>query len=88
MTDEVISPLRRRRIEDMTIRKFGAKTQHDYVQRVKDFAVALRRSPASANKKDLRRFQLHLASKRCGHAQDERHSLGAALLFQCDARSA
>jgi hypothetical protein len=30
MTDEVISPLRRRMIEDMTIRKFGAKTQHDY----------------------------------------------------------
>jgi integrase/recombinase XerD len=25
-------------IEDMTIRKFAQKTQHDYVQRVKDFA--------------------------------------------------
>jgi len=31
MTDEVISPLRRRMIEDMAIRKLGAKTQHDYV---------------------------------------------------------
>jgi hypothetical protein len=32
MTDEAISPLRRRMIEDMTIRKLAAKTQHDYVQ--------------------------------------------------------
>ena len=39
MTDEAMSPLRRRMIEDMTIRKFAPKTQHDYVQRVKDFAT-------------------------------------------------
>jgi hypothetical protein len=32
MTDEAMSPLRRRMIEDMTIRKFAPKTQHDYVQ--------------------------------------------------------
>ena len=31
MTDECISPLRRRMIEDMTVRNFAAKTQHDYV---------------------------------------------------------
>jgi site-specific recombinase XerD len=66
MTDQAISPLRRRMIEDMTIRKFAAKTQHDYVQRVKDFAVFLRRSPASASKEDIRRFQLHLASTGAG----------------------
>jgi hypothetical protein len=29
MTDQVISPLRRRMIEDMAIRKFVPKTQHD-----------------------------------------------------------
>ena len=33
MTDEAMSPLRWRMIEDMTIRKFAPKTQHDYVQR-------------------------------------------------------
>jgi hypothetical protein len=33
MTDKCISPLRRRMIEDMTVRNFAAKTQHDYVQR-------------------------------------------------------
>ena len=47
MTDEAKSPLRRRMIEDMTIRKFAPKTQHDYVQRVKNFAAFLGRSPAS-----------------------------------------
>ena len=30
MTDEAMSPLRRRMIEDMTIRKFAPKTQHDF----------------------------------------------------------
>ena len=62
MTDKAVSPLRRRMIEDMTIRKLRAKTQHDYVQRVKDFATFLGRSPASASKEDVRRYQLHLAS--------------------------
>jgi len=66
MTDQAMSPLRLRMIEDMTIRKFGAKTQHDYVQRVKDFASFLGRSPASASKEDVRRFQLHLASNGAG----------------------
>src|SRR5215467_7655828 len=66
MTDQAVSPLRRRMIEDMTIRKFVAKTQHDYVQRVKDFAVFLGRSPSTASKEDVRRFQLHLASNGAG----------------------
>jgi len=35
MTDEAMSPSRRRMIEDVTIRKFAPKTQHDYVQRIK-----------------------------------------------------
>src|SRR5712671_6003943 len=44
MTDEAMSPLRRRMIEDMTIRKLAAKTQRDYVQRIKNFAAFLGRS--------------------------------------------
>jgi hypothetical protein len=39
MTDQAMSPLRRRMIEDRTIRKFAAKTQHDYLQRVKNLAA-------------------------------------------------
>jgi integrase/recombinase XerD len=66
MTKRAISPLRRRMIEDMTIRKFAQKTQHDYVQRVKDFASYLHRSPDTANPEDVRGFQLHLASSGAG----------------------
>src|SRR5882762_3513764 len=33
MTDEAMSPLRRRMIEDMTVRKLASKTQRDYVRR-------------------------------------------------------
>ena len=66
MTEQAISPLRRRMIEDMTIRKFAQKTQHDYVQRVKDFAKYLKRSPDTAKAEDVRGFQLHLASSGAG----------------------
>ena len=38
MTDECISPLRRRMIEDMTVRNFVAKTQTNYIRRVKNIA--------------------------------------------------
>jgi len=60
MTDEYISPLRRRMIEDMTVRNFGPKTQHDYIRAVTNLTRFLGRSPDTATAEDLRRFQLHL----------------------------
>src|ERR1700685_2371951 len=66
MTDQAMSPLRRRMIEDMTIRKFTPKTQHDYLQRVKNFAAYLGRSPATASCEDVRRYQLHLTASGVG----------------------
>jgi integrase/recombinase XerD len=36
-----ISPLRRRMIEDMTVRGFGEKTQSDYIRHVKNFTIFL-----------------------------------------------
>jgi integrase/recombinase XerD len=66
MTDQAMSPLRRRMIEDMTIRKFAAKTQHDYLQRVKNFAAYLGRSPDTASSEDVRRYQLHLTASGVG----------------------
>ena len=57
MTEQAISALRRRMIEDMAIRKFAAKTQHDYVQRVKDFAGFLGRAPDTARSEDVRRVR-------------------------------
>jgi site-specific recombinase XerD len=61
MTDQAMSPLRRRMIEDMTIRKLAAKTQQGYIRTVKDLATFIGRSPDKANFEDVRRFQLHLA---------------------------
>jgi integrase/recombinase XerD len=66
MTDKAMTPLRRRMIEDMTIRKFAPKTQHDYVQRIKNFAAFLGRSPDTASFEDVRRYQLHLAGSGVG----------------------
>jgi site-specific recombinase XerD len=66
MTDNAISPLRRRMIEDMTIRKVGPKTQAGYIRAVKNFADFLGRSPDQANAEDIRRYQLHLASSGLG----------------------
>jgi integrase/recombinase XerD len=79
MSDKTMSPLRRRMIEDMTIRKLAPKTRHDYVQRVKDFAAFLGRSPATASKEDVRRYQLHLASN--GAHTPKINSTASALRF-------
>lgn len=60
MNGESISPLRRRMIEDMTVRKFVEKTQKDYIRHVKGLSTFLGRSPDTATAEDLRRYQLHL----------------------------
>ena len=59
MTDTAISPLRRRMIEDMTIRGFAAQTQTGYLRSVRDFAAFLGRPPDTAHAEDPRRYQLH-----------------------------
>ena len=43
MTDEAMSPLRRRMIEDMTIRKLAPKTQHGYMQQGQELRCVPRR---------------------------------------------
>src|SRR5438067_806254 len=60
MTETAISPLRRRMIEDMTVRNFAADTQRNYIRAVKNLAIFLGRSPDTATREDLRLFQLHL----------------------------
>ena len=60
MTNEVISPLRQRPVEDMAIRKLSPKTQIGlHLRHVKNFAAFVGRSPDTASADDLRRFQLH-----------------------------
>ena len=50
--------LRKRMIEDMNVRGFSAKTQHDYLRIVSRFAGFLGRSPDLATSEDIRRFQV------------------------------
>jgi len=59
MTEMALSPLRRRMIEDMTVRNFVEKTQNDYIRQVKTFAAFLGRSPDTATAEELRLYQLH-----------------------------
>src|ERR1700751_4839009 len=61
MTDKAISPLRRRLIEDMTIRWLSANTQHQYIRHVKSFADFVGRSAGKATAEDVHHYQLHLA---------------------------
>ncbi|MBK6744460.1 MAG: site-specific integrase [Hydrogenophilales bacterium] len=55
-----ISPLRQRMLDDMRMRKFGEKTQLDYVRAVRKFTQYLGRSPDTASIDDLRNYQLYL----------------------------
>ena len=60
MNTKPISDLRRRMIEDMSIRNFGEKTQTDYIRHVERFVKFLGRSPETATGEDLRRYQVYL----------------------------
>ena len=53
-------------IEDMSVRHFASKTQHDYIRTVMKLTRFLGRSPDTATNEDLRRFQLHLTENRAG----------------------
>ena len=76
MTDAPISPLRRRMIEDMTIRKLAARTQEGYIRAVKNFSAFLGASPDTASAEDLRRYRLHLVASGAG-VPSINHSLTA-----------
>jgi len=60
MTEEKMTPLRQRMIEDMNIRGLGEKTQKAHIRNVKHFAAFLRRSPDTATPEDLRSYQLKM----------------------------
>ena len=57
MSDKPISDLRRRLLQDMTNRNFGAKTRHNYIRHIETFAKFLGRAPDTATGDDIRRFQ-------------------------------
>ena len=59
MSNKPISDLRRRMIEDMTVRSFSDNTKNDYIRHVETLAAFLGRSPDTVTGDDLRQFQLH-----------------------------
>src|SRR5579862_410597 len=57
-----LSPLRRRMIEDMTVRNLSPATQRSYVHAVSKFSRYFNRSPDRLGLEDVRAFQVHLVS--------------------------
>ena len=74
-----MSPLRRRMIEDMTIRNLSPATQQSYVHAVSKFSQYFGRSPDRLGLEDVRAYQVHLASK--GVAWASLHQAVCALRF-------
>ena len=58
-----ISPLRRRMIEDMTVRNLSPATQRSYIHAVSKFSRYFGHSPDRLGLEDVRAFQVHLVSK-------------------------
>ena len=59
---EIISPLRQRMIDDMSLRKLNPLTQQAYLRAVIKLSRFLARAPDTATAEDLRQFQLHMAA--------------------------
>src|SRR3954454_8029244 len=57
-----MSPLRRRMIEDMTVRNLSPATQQSYVYAVAKFGQFFKRSPEQFDLEDVRAFQVHLVA--------------------------
>ncbi len=53
-----VSPLRRRLIDEMDLRRFGHETQRNYIRDVGRFATFLGRSPDTATAEEVRCFQI------------------------------
>src|SRR5450631_4844284 len=74
-----ISPLRRRLIDDMNVRRFAPVTQRNYIRDVGRFATFLGRSPDTATAEDLHRFQVE--QREAGVPVPTMNSIVSALRF-------
>jgi integrase/recombinase XerD len=86
MSIEVVSPLRRRMIEDMNARKLGKQSQRSHIHSCKRFAAFLKRSPDIATPDDIRRFQLHLIESGLSIGNRNRIMTGVKLLVRVTLR--
>jgi hypothetical protein len=58
-----MTTLRRRMIEDMTIRNLSPATQRSYIHAVAKFSQYFRRSPDQLDLEDVRAYQVHLVGR-------------------------
>jgi len=86
MSEEIISPLRRRMIEDMTIRNLDEKTQRGYLRSVASCSQFCGRHPAHMRFEDVRRFQLHLVERGLSPASVNGAMVGLRFFFRTTLR--
>ena len=82
----IVSPLRRRMIEDMTARKLTSGTQRSHLQSCRRFAAWLKRSLDTATPDDVRQFQLHLIESGKSICNRNRIMTGVRFLFRVTLR--
>ncbi len=58
-----MTPLRRRMVEDMKLRRFAGSTQYNYIKCVERFAEHFGRSPETMGLEDVRTFLVYLVSE-------------------------
>jgi integrase/recombinase XerD len=75
-----LSPLRKRMIDDMTVRNLSAQTQASYVQYVSQLARYCQTSPEKLGVEDIRTFLLYLANEK-GLSPSARNVATHALRF-------
>ena len=86
MSTAILSPLRQRMIEDMSLRNLAPRTQEAYIRGCRKLAAFLRRSPDTATAEDIRLFQLHLARAGVSICTRNRTMTGIAFLFRVTLR--
>jgi integrase/recombinase XerD len=74
-----MSPLRRRMIEDMTIRNLSRSTQQSYLYAVAKFSRHFKRSPDRLGMEEVRAYQLHLIEQK--HSWTHINQVACALRF-------
>ena len=82
-----VSPLRRRMIEDMTVRDLSPATQQSYIHAVSRFSLFFHRPPDRLGVEEVRRFQLHLVARGIFWSGLEPDRLRTAVLLWDHARS-
>ena len=79
----VVSPLRKRMIEDMQLHGLSKNTQKLYVQAVSQLSRYIQRSPDKVTEEDIRRYFLYLANeKKAAHSSTSVALSGIKFFYQ------